>query len=59
MKALNEMIKLQNAGKLNVRTVGKAKELRRKKIQILNFGYAHQDHTEEFVIGDVMSEIEY
>lgn len=36
MKALNEMIKLQNAGKLNVLTVGKAKELRGKKIQILN-----------------------
>ena len=36
MKALNEMLKLQNAGKLNVLTVGKAKELRGKKIQILN-----------------------
>ena len=43
MKVLNEIIKLQNAGKLNVLTVGKAKELRGKKIQILNFGYAHQD----------------
>lgn len=53
------MIKLQNTGKLNVLTVGKAKEVRGKKIQILNFGYAHQNHTEEFVIGDVMSEIEY
>ena len=59
MLTLSEMYQLQKENKLEVLTVNSAKSLKGKKIQILNFGYAHQDHTEEFVIGDVMSELEY
>ena len=59
MLTLNEMYKLQKENKLEVLTVNSAKALRGKKIQILNFGYAHQDTTDDFVIGDVMSELEY
>lgn len=58
MKTLEEMIKLQDEGKLDILTIDKAKELRGKKIQILNFGYAHQDHTDEFVVGEILSEFE-
>ena len=59
MLTLSEMYQLQKENKLEVLTVNSAKSIKGKKIQILNFGYAHQDHTEEFVIGDVMSELEY
>lgn len=59
MLTLNEMYKLQKENKLEVLTVNSAKVLKGKKIQILNFGYDHQDSTNEFVIGDVMSELEY
>ena len=59
MLTLNEMFKLQKEKKLEVLTVNSAKALKGKKIQILNFGYANQDTTDEFVIGDVMSELEY
>lgn len=59
MKTLNEMYQLHKEKKLEVLTVNSAKALKGKKIQILNFGYAHQDTTDEFVIGDVMSELEY
>ena len=59
MLTLSEMYQLQKENKLEVLTVNSAKSLKGKKIQILNLGYAHQDHTEEFVIGDVMSELEY
>ena len=59
MLTLNEMYKLQKENKLEILTVNSAKALKGKKIQILNFGYAHQDTTDVFVIGDVMSELEY
>ena len=59
MKTLNEMYQLHGEKKLEILTVESAKALKGKKIQILNFGYAHQDTTDEFVIGDVMSELEY
>lgn len=59
MLTLNEMYKLHEEKKLKILTVESAKALKGNKIQILIFGYAHQDHTEEFVIGDVMSELEY
>ena len=59
MLTLNEMYKLQKENKLEILTVNSAKALNGKKIQILNFGYAHQDTTDVFVIGDVMSELEY
>lgn len=59
MLTLNEMYKLQKENKLEVLTVNSAKALKGKKIQILNFGYDHQDTTDDFVIGDVMSELEY
>lgn len=59
MKTLQEMYDLYNAKKLSPLTVEAAKELKGKKIQTIYFGYAHQDNTFEFVVGDLVSELEY
>lgn len=59
MKTLQEMYDLYHAKKLSPLTIEKAKELKGKKIQTIYFGYAHQDDTFEFVVGDLVSELEY
>lgn len=40
-------------------TIEKAKELKGKKIQTIFFGYKGHEDTDEFVIGEVMNELEY
>lgn len=55
MKTLNEMRDLDK----KYLTIEDAKNLKGKKIQTIYFGYAHQDNTEEFVVGEVMSNLEY
>lgn len=59
MKTLNEMRELVYSGKLKTLTIDAARELKGKRIQTIYFGYAHQDHTEEFVVGDIVSELEF
>ena len=53
------MIELVENKTAQVLTIETAKELKGEKIQTIYFGYRHQDHTEEFVVGDVVSELEY
>lgn len=57
MKTLNEMRQLVQNKEVKVLTDFWASELKGKKIQTIYFGYQHQDHTEEFVVGEVKHEI--
>lgn len=59
MKTLKEMKELVEQKKAQVLTVEAAKTLKGRKIQTIYFGYAGQDHTDEFIVGDVVSELEY
>jgi len=43
----------------NLLTIDAAHELKGKKIQTFYFGYAGQDGTDEFVVGDLISQWEY
>lgn len=53
---MREMVERKEAQFL---TIEAARELKGKKIQTIYFGYDHQDNTDEFVVGDLVSEWEY
>ena len=59
MKTLKEMDALVDAHVAQPLTLEIAKTLKGQKIQTIYYGYEHQDHTDEFVVGEVMSELEY
>ena len=59
MNTLQEMREIVERGEAQLLTIEAARELKGKKIQTIYFGYAHQDHTNEFVVGDLVSEWEY
>lgn len=59
MKTLEEMKDLVKQGKTKYLTLDAAKSLKGKHIQTIFFGYAHQDGTDDFVVGDIVSELEY
>ena len=59
MKTLSEMKTLVENGKTHLLTIEKAKELKGKTISTIYFGYSGQDGVDNFVVGEVMSELEY
>lgn len=59
MKTLKEMDALVDAHVAQPLTLEIAKTLKGQKIQTIYYGYEHQDHTDEFVVGEVMSNLEY
>jgi hypothetical protein len=59
MKTLNEMRLLARNGQTELLTLDKAKILKGKRIQTIYFGYAGPDGTNEFVVGEIVSELEY
>lgn len=59
MKTLQEMREIVERGEAQFLTIEAARELKGKKIQTIYFGYEHQDGTDEFVVGDLVSEWEY
>ena len=59
MKTLQEMRKLFNDGKLKKLTVDDALNLKGRKIQTIYFGYAGQDGTDEFVVGNIVNQYDY
>lgn len=59
MKTLEEMRDIVARNEAKLLTIEAARELKGKKIQTIYFGYAHQDGTDEFVVGDLVSEWEY
>lgn len=59
MKTLNEMRRLVDEGKAQVLTIEKVKELKGKSITTIYFGYQGQDGIDHFIVGDVVSELEY
>lgn len=59
MRTLQEMITLVDEGKAQVLTIERAKELKGKAISTIYFGYAGQDGIDHFVVGDVVSKLEY
>lgn len=59
MKTLNEMRELVENKTAQLLTIENAKTLRGQKIQTIYFGYRGQDNTDEFIVGDVVSELEY
>lgn len=58
-KTLEEMRELVRQRKTKYLTLAAAKSLKGKHIQTIFFGYAHQDGTDDFVVGDIVSELEY
>ena len=56
---LNKMREAVNNGTAQVLTLEKAQQLKGKKIRTIYFGYQHQDGVDEFVVGDIISELEY
>ena len=54
-----ELIDLVDNGQAQVLTIESAKALRGKKIATICFGYADQTYTDEFYVGDLVSELEY
>jgi hypothetical protein len=59
MKTLNEMRLLAKNGQTEKLTLDKAKELRGKPIQTICFGYADKVVIDNFVVGEIVSELEY
>lgn len=59
MKTLNEMRRLVDEGKAQVLTIEKVKELKGKSITTIYFGYAGQDGIDHFIVGDIISELDY
>ena len=59
MKTLQEMREIVERGEAQFLTIEAARELNGKKIQTIYFAYAHQDGTDEFIVGDLVSESEY
>ena len=59
MKTLQEMREIVERVEAQFLTIEAARELKGKKIQTIYFGYAHQYGTDEFVVGDLVSEWEY
>lgn len=59
MRTLQEMRALVDEGKAQVLTIERAKELKGKAISTIYFGYQGQDGIDHFVVGDVVSKLEY
>lgn len=59
MKTLNEMRLLARNDQTELLTLDKAKILKGRRIQTIYFGYAGPDGTNEFVVGEIVSELEY
>lgn len=59
MKTLQELCEAVANKTAKVLTVDLAEELKGKRIATIYFGYRGQDGIDEFVIGDIVSEIEY
>ena len=53
------MREIVERGEAKLLTIEAARELKGKKIQTFHFGYSHQDHTYEFVVGDLVSRWDY
>ena len=53
---MRELVENKTAQLLTIET---ARSLKGKKIQTIYFGYNGQDDTDEFIVGDVVSELEY
>ncbi len=53
---MRELVENKTAQLLTIET---ARSLKGKKIQTIYFGYNGQDNTDEFIVGDVVSELEY
>lgn len=53
------MRKLVAEGKCELLTIERAKELKGKKIRTIYFGYDYQDDVDEFVVGEVVSNLEF
>lgn len=58
-RTLEEMRRLFEENKTQVLTIERAKELKGKSISTIYFGYKGQDGIDEFVVGDIISELEY
>ena len=50
---------LARNGQTELLTLDKAKILKGRRIQTIYFGYAGPDGTNEFVVGEIVSELEY
>jgi len=59
MKTLQEMRKLVQEKQACILTVDSAKAHKGEKISTIYFGYNGQDGIDSFVVGDVVSELEY
>lgn len=59
MKTIEEMRQLVKEGKTQLLTIEKAKELKGKRISTIYFGYSGQDGVDNFVVGEIVSELEY
>jgi hypothetical protein len=59
MKTLNEMRSLVREEKTKLLTIDAALNLKGKKIQTIYFGYRGQDGIDEFVVGEIISELEF
>ena len=59
MRTIEEMTKLVDDGIAKPLTIEAAKSLKGRRIQTIYFGYAGQDDTDEFVVGEIVSELEY
>lgn len=59
MKTLQEMRSAVETKTANVLTLENAKSLKGKKIRTIYFGYKGQDGVDEFVVGEVISALEY
>lgn len=57
-KKLETMRELLREGKLEVLTIHNVKDLIGKRIQTIYSGYMGQDHIDEFVLGEIVSEYE-
>lgn len=56
---LESMREAVEAGKASILTVSMAEQLKGKKISTIYFGDRGQDGYDEFVVGEIVSEIEY
>jgi len=59
MKTLSDLRSLANEKKLQLLTVELAKTLKGKSISTIYFGHNNQDGINNFIVGDVISELEY
>lgn len=59
MKTIKEMKELVDDGIAQPLTLDAARSLKGQKIQTVYYGYNNVFRTDEFVVGDVMSELDY